>query len=164
MKPPAAPKKEEKKVVVVKEVTEVKKEKKEENPLDVLPPSPTLDLYNFKTFFVNHTDKKGEGIKFFFDNYDNVGYSIYHLKYDKYPGEGEVLYQTSNLMNGFLQRIDHFRKHALAMHAITGDEPNLDIEGVWLFRGKGIPQEMVDHPQFEYYKTRELDVTKEEDK
>ena len=35
---------------------------------------------------------------------------------------------------------------------------------VWLFRGKGVPQEMLDHPQFEYYKKTELDVTKEEDK
>ena len=60
VKPPAAPKKVEK-VEVKKEVTEVKKEQKEENPLDVLPPS-KLDLYNFKTFFVNHEDKKGAGL------------------------------------------------------------------------------------------------------
>jgi len=50
------------------------------------------------------------------------------------------------------------------MHCILGDEPNLEIMGVWLFRGKGIPQEMKDHPQFEYYKTRELNVDNEEDK
>jgi len=43
------------------------------------------------------------------------------------------------MLNGFLQRIDHFRKHALAMHCMLGEEPNLEIEGVWLFRGKGIP-------------------------
>jgi hypothetical protein len=29
---------------------------------------------------------------------------------------------------------------------MLGEEPNLEIEGVWLFRGKGIPQEMKDHP------------------
>lgn len=50
------------------------------------------------------------------------------------------------------------------MHLMLGAEPNLEIEGVWLFRGKGIPQEMKDHPQFEYHKVRELDVSKEEDK
>jgi hypothetical protein len=33
-----------------------------------------------------------------------------------------------------------------------------------MFRGKGIPQEMLDHPQFEYYQRRELDVSKEEDR
>jgi hypothetical protein len=67
-------------------------------------------------------------------------------------------------MNGFLQRVDHFRKHCFAMHAILGEEPNLDIEGVWLFRGKIIPQEMHDNPQFEYYKTKELSLTNDADK
>lgn len=75
--------------------------KKEANPLDVLPPTP-FDLFAFKTFFVNHKDKRGEGMKFFFENYDKEGYSIYFVHYDKYEGEGVVLYQTSNMMNGFL--------------------------------------------------------------
>lgn len=83
---------------------------------------------------------------FFFENYDSEGYSIYHLHYEKYEGEGKVQYQFSNLLNGFLQRIDHFRKHCFAMHCMLGEEPNLEIEGVWLFRGKEIPQEMKDHP------------------
>jgi len=78
-------------------------------------------------------------MKAFFEQYDKAGYSIYFVHYDKYEGEGVVLYQTANMLNGFLQRIDHFRKHALAMMAMLGDEPNLEIEGVWLFRGKGIP-------------------------
>jgi len=75
--------------------------KKEANPLDVLPPT-SFDLFAFKTFFVNHKDKRGEGMKFFFENYDREGYSIYFVHYDKYEGEGVVLYQTSNMMNGFL--------------------------------------------------------------
>lgn len=137
--------------------------KKEVNPLDVLPPT-TFDLYSFKTFFVNHKDKRGEAIKFFFDNYDREGYCIYFLSYIKAEGEGTILWQTSNLMNGFLQRIDNFRKHVFAMHAIVGDEPTLEIQGVWLFRGKGIPQEMKDNPQFEYYSLRELSIDNEADK
>jgi len=44
------------------------------------------------------------------------------------------------------------------MHGILGEEPNLEIMGVWLFRGKGIPQEMIDNPQWEYYKIRELSI------
>jgi hypothetical protein len=49
------------------------------------------------------------------------------------------------------------------MHAVLGEEPNLEIEGVWLFRGKGVPAEVLDHPQFEYYQKRELDISKPED-
>ena len=50
------------------------------------------------------------------------------------------------------------------MHLMWGAEPNLEIEGVWMFRGKGIPQEMKDHPQFEYHQVRELSIDNEEDR
>lgn len=123
-----------------------------------------LDLYSFKTFFVNHEDRRGAGMQFFFENYVKEDYCIYFVHYEKYEGEGTVLYQTANMLNGFLQRIDHFRKHALAMMAMLGEEPSLEIQGVWLFRGHGIPVEMKDHPQFEYYKVRELSVDSEEDR
>ena len=46
---------------------------------------------------------------------------------------------------------------------ILGDEPSLEIEGVWLFRGLGIPQEAIDHPQFEYYKNRKMDIHNPDD-
>ena len=165
---PVAPlaKKEEKKEAKKEETKEVEAPKKKEgDPLDDLPASKFV-LPDFKTYFVNLGDKKSdEGMKHFFENYDPEGYSLFYAKYDKYEGEGVVLYQTSNLMNGFMQRIDEkFRRHCFAMMAIIGDEPNLDIESVWLFRGKGIPAPMLEHPQFEYYNKRELDVTKEEDK
>ena len=132
-------------------------EKKAPNPLDLLPPS-TFDLFNFKTFFVNHKDKSGEAIDEMLKIYDPAGYSIWFLHYDKYKGEGEVLYKTENLSKGFLQRFDQFRKHAFARHIVLGEEPSLEIEGVWLFRGTTIPQEAIDHPQFEYYKQRRMDL------
>ena len=135
------------------------------NPLDLLPPSKFV-LPEFKTYFVNLGDKKEtDGMTHFFEKYDPEGYTIYFTHYDKYEGEGVVLYQTSNLMNGFLQRMDEkFRNHSFSMMAILGEEPNLEIEAVWMFRGKGIPQEMLDHPQFEYYQKRELDVKNEADR
>jgi len=46
---------------------------------------------------------------------------------------------------------------------VTGEEPNLEIEGVWLFRGVVIPQEAIDHPQFEYYKCRRIDLDNKDD-
>jgi len=135
------------------------------NPLDLLPPSKFV-LPDFKTYFVNLGDKKAtDGMKHFFENYDAEGYSLWFTHYDKYEGEGVLLYQTSNLMNGFLQRMDDkFRNYCFSMLAILGEEPSLEIEGVWLFRGKTIPQEMLDHPQFEYYQKRQLDVNNEADK
>lgn len=134
---------------------EAEKKPAGKNPLDNLPKS-TFVLPDWKFYFVNLGDKKeSEGIPHFFQNYDPEGYSLWFSHYDKYDGEGVLLYQTSNLMNGFLQRMDDkFRNYCFAMMAILGDEPSLEIEAVWLFRGKTIPQEMLDHPQFEYYQKR----------
>lgn len=162
-KPAAAPKKVEK--AADAEDGEEAPAPRKGNPLDHLPPSKFV-LPDFKTYFVNLGEKKAtEGMDHFFQNYDPEGYTIYFVHYDKYEGEGVVLYQTSNLMNGFLQRMDEkFRNYTFSMMAILGDEPNLEIQGVWMFRGKGIPQEMIDHPQFEYYQRRELDVKNEADK
>lgn len=132
-------------------------EKKKINPIDALPPS-AMDMYNFKTLFVNHPDKANGGVDELVKQFDIKGYSMWFFHYDKYKGEGEKLYMTENLLGGFLQRFDHFRKHALARMCILGEEPNLEIEGVWLFRGTEIPFEMHDHPQFEYYQHRKMDL------
>lgn len=165
-KPKAVVVKEEKKVAAKPkggdDDDEDKPQKKAANPLDLLPPS-TFDLYNFKTLFVNIKDKKGEGIEELKKQFDPNGYSLWFLHYDKYKGEGEKLYITNNLCNGFLQRFDDFRKYCFARHLVLGDEPNLEIEGVWMWRGTGIPQEAIDHPQFEYYQKRKLDLTVKED-
>jgi elongation factor 1-gamma len=161
----AAPKKEEKKGGKKEEVkkAEPKKEekKKDETPKYVS----TFNMFDFKTFFVNEADQAGKGMDELFAQFDPKGYTFWFTQYDKYEGEGEVLFQTQNLMNGFLQRADHMRKTAWGVMAILGDEPSLDIFAVWIFEGEGkIPEGMVDHPQFEYYTKRVMDLSKQEDK
>ena len=47
---------------------------------------------------------------------------------------------------------DKMRNHALCILGIYGDEPNLEIMGVFLLRGTEIPEPLKDHPQFEFYK------------
>jgi elongation factor 1-gamma len=50
-------------------------------------------------------------------------------------------------MNGFLQRMnDKIRKHSLGFLGIFGDEPDLDIQGIFLWRGSELPVPMVEHP------------------
>ncbi len=132
-------------------------EKKAKSALDLLPPT-TFDLFNFKTLMVNIKDKKGEGIDELKKQYDPAGFSIWFLHYEMYKGEGEVLYKTENMCKGFLQRFDDFRKYCLARHLVLGTEEKQEIMGVWLWRGTGIPQEAIDHPQFEYYKKRQMDI------
>ena len=136
--------------------------KKDINPLDALPPSP-WNFFDFKTLMVNHKDKAGAGMKALKEQYDPEGYTFWFLHYEKYGKEGTILYQTENLMKGFLQRFDHFRKHCPARICILNDVPNLEIEGVWCFRGKEIPAEMHEHPQFEYYNHRKMDFNDPKD-
>jgi len=87
------------------------------------------------------------------------------MEYDKAEGEGQVVFLTCNLMNGFLQRLETFRKYAFGVVGVYGEEPNLDIKGVWVWRGNEIPLEIKEHPSGEWYKFKKLDVVgKEEDK
>ena len=154
-----AEKKEEKKKV---EAAPVKKEEKQEevkvlDNVASLPPS-SFDVYNFKTFYVNHADKKGEAVDEWYKMLDWEGWSFWFFHYEKYTGEGEKLHVTNNLMNGFLSRAEHVNKYCFARHGVFGEEPNLEIMGVWLVRGVVIPDGLQkEHPQFEYYKVKKLD-------
>jgi len=130
--------------------------------LDSLPPSP-FSLFDFKTLFVNAVDKN-EALKFFWENFDNAGYSLYFVQYIKAEGEGKVLYQTNNLVGGFIQRLEHFRKHAFGVHGVYGDEPTLEVRGVWCWRGVGIPQEIKDLDQYEFHVWTKLEPSVEADK
>ena len=87
------------------------------------------------------------------------GFSYWFFHYEKFGKEGTVLFSTNNLVTGFLSRAEHTSKYCFARHGVFGQEPNLEIFGVWLCRG---PNEIPDglrkeHPQFEYYKSRQLD-------
>jgi len=144
------------------EEEEEPKEKKLANPLDSLPPS-SFNLFDFKTLIVNAPNKK-DAVKTFFEQFDPQGYSIWHISYDKAEGEGRILFLTNNLMNGFLQRLEHFRKYAFAVHGVYGDEPNLEIRGLWVWRGTEIPNEIKEHDSYDFHKFTKLDHTKEEDR
>jgi elongation factor 1-gamma len=137
-------------------VEKVVEEKKLDN-VQSLPPT-SFDLFNFKTFYVNHPDKRGEAVDEWYKTLDWEGWAFWFLHYDKYEGEGEQLHVTNNLMNGFLNRAEHTSKYVFGKQAVLGDEPNLEIMGVWLMRGTVLPDGLVkEHPQFEYYRTRKLD-------
>ena len=96
----------------------------------MLPPS-KFNFYDFKTLFVNAKDKH-EAMKFFWENFDPTGYSIWFIKYIKAQGEGVKLINTNNLLGGFLTRLEDFRRYSFAVHGVYGEEPNLDVKGIKL--------------------------------
>ena len=129
---------------------------RKKNALDSLPPSP-FNLFDFKTLIVNAPDKK-IATETFLQQFDPQGYSVWRMEYEKAEGEGNVLFLTSNLMNGFLQRLETFRKYSFGVVGVYGNEPDLQIRGCWVWRGTEIPFEIKDHPSGEWYKFRKLDV------
>jgi len=110
LKPVVKEEKKEVKKVVAAPVAKVEKEEKKLDNVESLPPSP-FDLYNFKTFFVNHPDKKGVAVDEWYKMLDWEGWSFWHLHYGKYDDEGVVLHITNNLLTGFLSRAEHANKY-----------------------------------------------------
>ena len=158
-----APKEQPKKEQPKKEETAEETMAKQKNPLDCLPET-KFSLYDFKTLIVNAQDKK-ESIKFLWDNFDAQGFSFWRIEYEKYPGEGEKLFMTKNLANGFIQRLETFRKYSFGTFGVYGDEPNLEVRGtrkylgLFMWRGLTIPAEVSEHPSYEYHKFQKLEFT-----
>lgn len=50
------------------------------------------------------------------------------------------------------------RKDSLCVLGVYGDEPSLEIMGVFFWNGKGVIEQMNEHPQYEYYEKRKLDI------
>lgn len=50
------------------------------------------------------------------------------------------------------------RKHSLCVLGVYGEEPTLEIMGVFFWRGKGVIEPMKEHPQYEYYNQRALNI------
>lgn len=121
-----------------------------------------FNFFDYKTFFFQHGNKQ-EALEELYKQFDEEGFSVWKIKYDKAEGECEVIYQTANLLKGFIQRFhDGFRKYALGVHGIFGEEPNLELKGLWILRGKKFPRVWKEHPTTEYYEPEELDIKKEE--
>jgi len=154
-----APKKESAKPAAKKEAPA---EKPKDN-VESLPPSP-FDVYEFKTFYINHPDKKGVAIDETYKMLDWEGWSFWFLHYEKYKSEGKLLHVTNNLLGGFLSRAEHTTRYTFGRHCVLGDEPDLEIMGVWLMRGTELPDGLKkEHPQFEYYKSRKMDPRNNKD-
>jgi elongation factor 1-gamma len=144
-KEPAKPKDVKPKEEETKESAELGDEPKQEkkaNPLDKLPPS-TFELDPFKKEFLN-TKERQQVLNVFWKKFDPEGFSIWFLHYNKSGDQGKLAFKTKNLRSNFLQKVDKFRKYTFAVHGVYGKEPDLEVEGVWMWRGKDIPEEVID--------------------
>lgn len=147
----AKPPKEEQKKEVKKPAEKPKKKEAEEeeedefkeevkkSALDSLPPT-SFNLEEWKRTYTNQDSRK-EAIPWFWEKLDRQGWSIWFGDY-KYNAELDSCLKTSNLLGGFIQRLDRLRKYGFGSLIIFGDEPKLEVSICFLFRGQDIPQEM----------------------
>eukprot|EP00918_Siedleckia_nematoides_P004607 GHVU01010264.1.p1 GENE.GHVU01010264.1~~GHVU01010264.1.p1 ORF type:complete len:359 (+),score=84.25 GHVU01010264.1:598-1674(+) len=127
---------------------------KEKNPLDSLPPSPLI-MDEWKRVYSNTKDLYGTAMPWLWEHFDKEGYCFFFMKYDKLEDECKVDFVSSNQLKGFLQVFDPaFRKYSFGVHNVVGEPGNFDIQGVWMFRGQDLPQEVKDHRSYEYHKFR----------
>ena len=103
-------------------------------------------------------------MKYLDDNFDPKGYSIWHLHYDKLDSECKVDYLTRNLCNNFLDKSEFFRKYVYAVHTVTGEEGDYEIQGVWMWKGTEKLYCLDQNPSAEYYKYRKLDLNNDADR
>jgi elongation factor 1-gamma len=160
-KPKAEKKKEEAPKKEVEPEEEYKDPPKGKNPLDSLPPS-KFNLEDWKREYSNN-DTRSVAVPWFWQNYDPEGFSVWFCEY-KDAQLLEKNYMVANTLGGWLQRCDPLRKYAFGAFVITGGEgppANFTIEGVWVFRGKEIPAEMLETPDYDSYSFRRANLETE---
>jgi len=132
------------------------KEVKKPNPLDSLPPS-KFNLDDWKRTYSNK-DTRTEALPWFWENLDQAGFSLWLCDY-KYNDECQKVFMTANLVGGWFQRLDKLRKYGFGSVIIFGEEPKLEVGGVWLFRGAEPPQEMKETDDYENFSWKKADIT-----
>ena len=137
---PQQPKEEKAKEENIKEESfEEKPPKKEDHPFKVLDQtnkSPfIMDIWK-KTY--SNCSTYEEAMDTFWSTIDLEGWSIFRGDYN-YNDENKLLFMTSNLIAGFIQRTDEIRKWLFGTMTIRGEEGKLmKITAYYLIRGNSI--------------------------
>merc|ERR1712141_253301 len=152
------PKKEKKEKKVVEKAPEPAKEEKPKDPWADCPKF-TLDMDAWKRFFSNNDeDKSIEHFWTLMTPEVKENYSLWYCDY-QYNDELNMDFMAANLVGGMFQRIEKLRKHAFASVVVGGVTRDLNITGLWFWRGNSLafersPDWMID---YEVYNWEKLD-------
>lgn len=139
------------------------KKEKPKNPLDDLPKS-SMILDNVKRTFSN--EPFPAALKQFWAEWDAEGYVCYTSSYN-HNDENTIDFQTSNLVTGYLQRLESLRKYGFGALNIWGIEDSKGpfvVNGSWVFRGSEVPFEFSDCPDSEYHTLTKIDLSNADQK
>lgn len=115
-------------------------EKKQDHPFKLLdksaPSTFVMDTWK-KTYSNCGGDYKG-AMDTFWSTFDAAGWSIFRGDY-QYNEENKMLFMTSNLIGGFMQRTEEIRKWLFGTMTIRGEEGGLmKVSAYYLIRGDSI--------------------------
>ena len=119
-----------------------------------------LDLW--KKYVVNERDSEKK-MKYIKENHDPNAYSFYKLDYDKMEDELVEKIYTQNMLTGFLDRCEGFRKNAYGFHCVLGEGKVFDLCGLWYWNSTEKLPNLEENPECEYYKYKKLDPNDEQD-
>merc|ERR1719454_2231197 len=91
----------------------------------------------------SNNDTIPDAMNYFWEKMDKENYSCWFGKY-KYGDEIPMPFMASNLIRGMFQRLDKMRKHSFSSVAVLGEAPNLEISGVWFWKGQDLAFELSD--------------------
>lgn len=169
-KPKEEPKKAEKPKAEKKPAKEADDEEEEsfadeapkgKNPLDLLPPA-KMNMDEWKRMYSNN-DTRSVAMPWFWQHLDTEGYSLWFCRY-KYNSELTVTFMTSNLIGGYMQRLEKLRKYGFGSMLIFGEDNASEIEGAWLVRGTEMPAELTECDDSVLYDWKRVDIADEAQK
>ena len=70
-----------------------------------------------------------------------IGYSAWLAEY-KYNDELNMTFMACNLVSGMFQRLEKLHKNGFGSVVIFGEDGNLKIGGLWIFRGQELAFEV----------------------
>mmetsp|Transcript_28942 Transcript_28942/g.48841 ORF Transcript_28942/g.48841 Transcript_28942/m.48841 type:complete len:448 (-) Transcript_28942:119-1462(-) len=176
MDPKDYPKKEK---AVKKEKVKQEPKKKEEKPAEKATeeppaPKPKKEEHMFKIMdrekpspFVMDTWKKTysncetyeQALTEFWETFDPEGWSIFRGDY-MYDSDNSVLFMTSNLIAGFIQRTEEIRKWLFGTMTIRGEvgKGTMPITAYFLIRGDSMDPLIKCNDDAEFYKWTKMDI------
>ncbi len=137
------PKEEKKKVVKEEEDDEPEldyvPEKKAEHPFKIMDKtSPTTFVMDTWKKTYSNTEDYHVAMETFWSTFDPAGWTIFRGDYN-YNEELKILFMTSNLIGGFIQRTEEIRKWLFGTMTIRGvEKESLKVTAFYLIRGDSI--------------------------
>lgn len=139
-----------------------KAQSKPKDPFTLLPAT-TFDFDDYKRNFSNNPPEVY--LPYFWEKFDAENCSIWLCDY-KYNDELGLVFMSSNLIRGALQRLDKARKQSFGSMCVFGEDNKNAIAGLWVWRGQDLMFKLSDDWQVDYesYEWKKLDPKSDETK